>query len=116
MPTLNPEQRRAIAKSIRAQYANSDTYVPGKVAKARGLRLVLQKDPETKSNKLKKGISRQRNRLAALQGKVAKTKLELQKELSALKLYQDRYKTAPTAALGRIIERQKERIAKLRGM
>lgn len=48
MPTLTAAQAAKVAQSIRTQYSKSATYIPGKVAKARALRLVLSK-PSSKS-------------------------------------------------------------------
>lgn len=43
MPTLSDAQKAAVAKSIRTQYSKAKAYVPPKVARARALRLVLNK-------------------------------------------------------------------------
>ena len=38
---LSNSQKAAVAKSIRAQYANAKKYIPGPVVRARALRLVV---------------------------------------------------------------------------
>lgn len=59
MVTLTPAQKAKVAQSIRAQYNQADfDYVPGKVARARALRLVLQKTPETRLNRIAKKLKK----------------------------------------------------------
>lgn len=121
MPTLTAEQKSAVAKSIRAQYASAGNwrgdgkFVPPVVARARALRLVVQKKPEALRNKLNKGLKASRNRLAALSQRVAKTRSALEEQLATLEMYQTRYRSNPTPALARIIEKQKARIAAIQG-
>ena len=43
MPKLSAEQKAKVAASIKTQYAKSKKYIPGKVARARALNLVLNK-------------------------------------------------------------------------
>lgn len=113
---LTPDQKASVAKSIRAQYkAAGTTFVPPVVAKARALRLVLQKGPEVTRNKLTKGLKASRNRLTALGQRVAKTRSKLEAELESLAFYESRYRSNPTPALARIIEKQKARIAAIQG-
>lgn len=66
MVTLSAQQKAAVAKSIRAQYEAAGTrFVPPVVARARALRLVLQKGPESRMNRLAKDLKKALRRRAA---------------------------------------------------
>jgi 3-methyladenine DNA glycosylase/8-oxoguanine DNA glycosylase len=118
---LTDVQRTQLARSIRAQYKSAGDwrgdgkFVPPIVARARGLRLVVQKKPEALRNKMDKGLKASRNRLTALSQRVAKTRSALENAIDTLEMYQTRYRNNPTPALARIIAKQKERIAAIQG-
>ena len=113
MPTLDPDQVRALVKSIRSQYASAgSTYVPKKVARARGLRLVLQKNPQTAANKSKNAAIKRVNTEKNAMDRLTKYK----KDQAEYKRQQDEFKKKSDEAREkkkRDIEKStKERFAK----